>query len=137
MNTSVNSVTVTMTSMLSAELSATCNALGTFDKKTGKYLIDEYTLNTVKDLIRYLRRDGEEHEIRRHLGQTKVLQTDLLPMLIDHWENAELFDVTLRFALFSGTVHGEKIHYSLLFSIPRVFAYISCCLILQIKFSIF
>lgn len=85
-----------MSSLLSAELSATCNALGTFDKKTGKYLIDEFTINTVKDLIRYLRRDGEDHEIRRHLGQTKVLQTDLLRMLIDHWENAELFDVTLR-----------------------------------------
>ncbi|XP_049869881.1 protein timeless homolog [Pectinophora gossypiella] len=85
-----------MTSLLSAELSATCNALGTFDKKTGKYLIDDYTLNTVKDLVRYLRRDGEDHEIRRHFGQTKVLQTDLMPMLIDHWENAELFDVTLR-----------------------------------------
>ncbi|XP_075971735.1 circadian regulator timeout isoform X2 [Anticarsia gemmatalis] len=85
-----------MSSLLSAELSATCNALGTFDKRTGKYLIDDYTLNTVKDLIRYLRRDGEDHEIRRHFGQTKVLQTDLLPMLIDHWENAELFDVTLR-----------------------------------------
>lgn len=88
-----------MTSTLSAELSATCSALGTFDKKSGKYLIDEYTLNTVKDLIRYLRRDGEGHEIRRHLGQTKVLQTDLLPMLIDHWENVELFDVTLRLVL--------------------------------------
>ncbi|KAJ0178758.1 hypothetical protein K1T71_005533 [Dendrolimus kikuchii] len=85
-----------MSSLLSAELSATCNALGTYDKKTLKYLIDEYTLNTVKDLIRYLRRDGEDHEIRRHLGQTKVLQTDLLPMLIDHWDNEELFDVTLR-----------------------------------------
>ncbi|XP_013190355.1 protein timeless homolog isoform X2 [Amyelois transitella] len=85
-----------MSSLLSAELSATCNALGTFDKRTGKYLIDEYTLNTVKDLVRYLRRDGEDHEIRRHFGQTKVLQTDLLPMLIDHWENTELFDVTLR-----------------------------------------
>ncbi|XP_068631515.1 protein timeless homolog [Battus philenor] len=85
-----------MSSLLSAELSATCNALGTFDKKTGKYLIDEFTLNTVKDLIRYLRRDGEDHEIRRHFGQTKVLQTDLLPMLIDHWENTELFDVSLR-----------------------------------------
>ncbi|XP_022825293.1 protein timeless homolog [Spodoptera litura] len=85
-----------MTSLLSAELSATCNALGTFDKKTGKYLIDDFTLNTVKDLIRYLRRDGEDHEIRRHFGQTKVLQTDLIPMLIDHWENTELFDVTLR-----------------------------------------
>ncbi|XP_063619541.1 protein timeless homolog [Cydia splendana] len=85
-----------MSSLLSAELSATCNALGTFDKRTGKYLIDDYTLNTVKDLIRYLRRDGEDHEIRRHFGQTKVLQTDLIPMLIDHWENTELFDVTLR-----------------------------------------
>ncbi|OWR52896.1 timeout [Danaus plexippus plexippus] len=85
-----------MSSLLSAELSATCNALGTFNKKTGKYMIDDFTLNTVKDLIRYLRRDGEDHEIRRHFGQTKVLQTDLLPMLIDHWENEELFDVTLR-----------------------------------------
>ncbi|CAK1598882.1 unnamed protein product [Parnassius mnemosyne] len=85
-----------MSSLLSAELSATCNALGTFNKKTGKYMIDEFTLNTVKDLIRYLRRDGEDHEIRRHFGQTKVLQTDLLPMIIDHWENTELFDVTLR-----------------------------------------
>ncbi|CAK1545835.1 unnamed protein product [Leptosia nina] len=85
-----------MSSLLSAELSATCNALGTYDKKTGKYLIDDFTLNTVKDLIRYMRRDGEDHEIRMHLGQTKVLQSDLLPMLIDHWENTELFDVTLR-----------------------------------------
>ncbi|CAH0725288.1 unnamed protein product, partial [Brenthis ino] len=85
-----------MTSLLSAELSATCNALGTLNKKTGKYMIDDFTLNTVKDLIRYLRRDGEDHEIRRHLGQTKVLQTDLIPMLIDHWEKEELFDVTLR-----------------------------------------
>ncbi|XP_047528915.1 protein timeless homolog [Vanessa atalanta] len=85
-----------MSSLLSAELSATCNALGTLNKKTGKYLIDDFTLNTVKDLIRYLRRDGEDHEIRRHFGQTKVLQTDLLPMLVDHWEKEELFDVTLR-----------------------------------------
>ncbi|KPJ08860.1 Protein timeless-like [Papilio machaon] len=85
-----------MSSLLSAELSATCNALGTLNKKTGKYMIDDFTLNTVKDLIRYLRRDGEDHEIRRHFGQTKVLQTDLLPMLIDHWEYSELFDVTLR-----------------------------------------
>ncbi|XP_059046079.1 protein timeless homolog [Achroia grisella] len=85
-----------MSSLLSAELSATCNALGTFDKRSGKYLIDDFTLNTVKDLIRYLRRDGEDHEIRRHFGQTKVLQTDLLPMLIDHWEHTDLFDVTLR-----------------------------------------
>lgn len=89
-----------MSSLLSAELSATCSALGTYDKKTKKYLIDDYTLNTVKDLIRYLRRDGEDHEIRRHIGETKVVQTDLMPMLICHWENTELFDVTLRYCVY-------------------------------------
>lgn len=85
-----------MSSLLSAELAATCNALGSLDKRTGKYLIDGFTLDTVKDLIRYLRRDDEDHEIRQHLGQTKVLETDLLPILINHSEEAELFDVTLR-----------------------------------------
>lgn len=85
-----------MSSLLSAELSATCSALGAVDVSTDKYLIDEFTLNTVKDLIRYLRRDGEDHEIRIQLGQSKVLQNDLIPMLVHHWENVELFDVTLR-----------------------------------------
>lgn len=85
-----------MSTLLSAELAATCSALGAYDKKTGKYLVDTFTIDAVKDLIRYLRRDGEDHEIRRNLGQTKVLQTDLIHILLNHWEQAELFDVILR-----------------------------------------
>ncbi|KAJ9574819.1 hypothetical protein L9F63_008018, partial [Diploptera punctata] len=83
-----------MSSLLYAELAATCNALGYFDGN--KYYIDTYCQETIKDLIRYLRRDDENHEIRRHLGGAKILQSDLLPILKDHWEKTELFDVTLR-----------------------------------------
>lgn len=83
-------------SLLSAELSATCNALGYYDQKTNKYYADENTLETIKDLIRYLRRDDETHEVRRQLGETKVLQTDLLPLLKNYWKETDLFDVLLR-----------------------------------------
>lgn len=85
-----------MSSLLSAELSATCNALGSLDRKNGKYLLDQFTLESVKDLIRFLRRDDEDHEVRRHLGHTDVLSNDLVPILISHSDNQELFDVTLR-----------------------------------------
>jgi timeless len=51
---------------------------------------------TVKDLIRYLRRDDENHEIRRYIGEAKVLQADLLPMLKEYWKKTDLFDVILR-----------------------------------------
>lgn len=36
------------------------------------------------------------HEFRRYIGHKKVIQTDLIPMLIDYCENAELSDVLLR-----------------------------------------
>lgn len=85
-----------MSSLLSAELAATCNALGNFDAKSNKYYADANTLETVKDLIRYLRRDDENHDIRRQLGRTKVLETDLLPLLKSYWEEEDLFDVLLR-----------------------------------------
>lgn len=84
---------------LSAELAATCNALGTVDPVTQKYLgdTDAYTIETVKDLIRYLRRDNESHETRRQLGATAVIQTNLIPLLKLKWRNSELFDVLLRY----------------------------------------
>lgn len=43
-----------------------------------------------------MRRDGDTHEYRRHLGCGKVLQTDLLPMLIHQTEENEMSDVLLR-----------------------------------------
>ncbi len=47
-----------------------------------------------------LRRDNENHEIRRQLGQIQVLQSDLLPLLklkdSDSGQDPELFDMVLR-----------------------------------------
>lgn len=43
-----------------------------------------------------LRRDGDTHEYRRHLGHGKVLQTDLIPMLMNQTEENEMSDVLLR-----------------------------------------
>lgn len=85
-----------MSSLLAAEITATCSALGYFDAKSNKYYADSNTLETVKDLIRYLRRDNGNHDTRRQLGETKVLQTDLLPLMKSYWEETELFDVLLR-----------------------------------------
>lgn len=85
-----------MSSILSAELAATCSALGYYDDKSNKYYADSNTLETVKDLIRYLRRDDESHDIRRQLGEIKVLQNDLVPLLKSYWEETDLFDVLLR-----------------------------------------
>lgn len=50
----------------------------------------------VKDLIRYLRKDDENHEIRRALGETKVVLKDLIPIIKHHSGDEELLDVTLR-----------------------------------------
>ena len=44
-----------------------------------------------------MRRDSQDsHEYRRYIGHKKVIQTDLLPMLINYCNNPELSDVLLR-----------------------------------------
>nr|UHH90575.1 timeless-m [Pyrrhocoris apterus] len=82
------------TGLLSAELAATCNALGFYDGN--KYHLEPHSKETTRDIIRYLRRDEQTHDIRRFLGNTKILQTDLLPILQCHSKEKELFDLILR-----------------------------------------
>ncbi|KAK7070397.1 hypothetical protein SK128_017324 [Halocaridina rubra] len=80
--------------LLNAELLAACSALGYSDGI--KYHKEADCLETTKDLVRYLRKDDDSHEIRRALGDTRVVQTDLIPIVRDHSRDSELFDVTLR-----------------------------------------
>ncbi|XP_073971907.1 circadian regulator timeout isoform X3 [Rhodnius prolixus] len=84
----------TLSGLLSAELAATCNALGYFDGE--KYHLEPHCKETIKDLIRYLRRDEASYDIRRYLGNAKLLQTDLLPIAQCHHNDKELFDLVLR-----------------------------------------
>ncbi|KAM0735754.1 Protein timeless-like protein [Formica fusca] len=109
-----------MEDYLSAELTATCAVLGYFDGTD--YHLDKNCLDVIKDLIRYLRRDDDTHTIRRFLGRTKLLQTDLVKIFIHHVKYTELWDVLLRllinltsstFVIYNEQIPTEKTMYSL------------------------
>ena len=61
------------------DLESTCSALGTWDGV--KYVKEDDCLECAKDLIRFLRRADDSHVIRRRLGEIRVLQNDLIPIL--------------------------------------------------------
>ncbi|XP_054279540.1 protein timeless homolog [Macrosteles quadrilineatus] len=82
--------------LLSAELSAACNSLGFWSG--GSYTKNIYCKETIIDFIRFLRSDTDR-AVRKHLGQAKILQTDLIPILIEHSEDEDLFYVLLRLLL--------------------------------------
>lgn len=53
----------------------------------------------VRDLIKFLRRDGDDHETRRFLGAANIVETDLLPILLlvgGDAAKSELFDLIIR-----------------------------------------
>ena len=105
-----------------AELTAAVSSLGYAEG--GKYFKDQYCLGmwikkfsllrscvfkeigtlffvillteALKDVIRYLRRDNDNLDIRRELGQMKIVQTSLIPILCEYFKDEALFDVTLR-----------------------------------------
>lgn len=80
--------------LVHAELTATCNSLGC--AKSENYVIDPQCAEAVRDLIKFLRRDGDDHEIRRHLGTANIVETDLLPILVRYSNDSELFDLIIR-----------------------------------------
>ena len=55
-----------------------------------------FLIEAVRELIRFLRRDDETHEIRRYLGTAKILEKDLVPILIHRHSNEEILDLLLR-----------------------------------------
>ncbi|XP_045117033.1 protein timeless homolog [Portunus trituberculatus] len=80
--------------LVHAELLAACSSLGHNDGL--HYHREADCLETTKDLLRYLRRDDESHQVRRALGDSRVLQTDLLPLLQEHSQDEELLQLVVR-----------------------------------------
>ncbi|XP_017143003.1 protein timeless homolog [Drosophila miranda] len=81
-------------SVLLADIDATCAALGYSDGQ--RYQAEPDAAEGLKHLIWILRRDLDNHEYRRHLGRSKVLQTDLVYMLPDYVHHEELSDLLIR-----------------------------------------
>ncbi|XP_067687307.1 protein timeless homolog [Haliotis asinina] len=80
--------------VMHVELQATCSALGY--QEGDKYIKEPDCLETVKDLIRFLKREDETCDIRRQLGHAQILQTDLIPILKHYKDETTLFETVLR-----------------------------------------
>ncbi|XP_077562268.1 circadian regulator timeout [Haemaphysalis longicornis] len=83
-----------VSSLVLSDIQAACSTLGGWDD--GKYLKEPDCIESLKDILRYLRRDDEGHEIRRILGRIQVLKTDLLPLLKFYSDDDMLFDIVIR-----------------------------------------
>nr|XP_034959576.1 protein timeless homolog [Zootoca vivipara]XP_034959585.1 protein timeless homolog [Zootoca vivipara] len=80
--------------MMNCELLATCSALGFLEGDT--YHKEPDCLESVKDLIRYLRHEDETRDIRRQLGAAQILQNDLIPIIVQYPQDKQLFDAVIR-----------------------------------------
>lgn len=51
---------------------------------------------TVKELIRFLRREDDTCDIRRQLGDAQILQKDLVPLVKQYHNDKPIFDAVIR-----------------------------------------
>ncbi|XP_029007427.1 protein timeless homolog [Betta splendens] len=79
---------------MNCELLATCSALGYLEGDA--YHKEADCLDSVKDLIRYLRHEDDTRDVRQQLGAGQILQNDLLPIIIQHRQDRALFDACIR-----------------------------------------
>uniref|UniRef100_UPI0037E7CBCE protein timeless homolog isoform X1 n=1 Tax=Semicossyphus pulcher TaxID=241346 RepID=UPI0037E7CBCE len=79
---------------MNCELLATCSALGYLEGDT--YHKEADCLESVKDLIRYLRHEDDTRDVRQQLGAGQIVQNDLLPIIIQHGQDKALFDTCIR-----------------------------------------
>ncbi|KAL8620146.1 hypothetical protein ACOMHN_048090 [Nucella lapillus] len=80
--------------MMDTDLQATCSALGYHEGS--RYVKEPDSLETVKELIRFLRREDDTCDVRRQLGHAQILQKDLLPLVKQHHADKPLFDTVIR-----------------------------------------
>ncbi|KAM4588760.1 protein timeless homolog isoform 1-T2 [Odontesthes bonariensis] len=79
---------------MNCELLATCSALGYLEGDT--YHKEADCLESVKDLIRYLRHEDDTRDVRQQLGDSQIIQNDLLPIIVQYKQEKALFDACIR-----------------------------------------
>ncbi|KAK2177430.1 hypothetical protein NP493_598g01011 [Ridgeia piscesae] len=80
--------------MMHVELQATCAALGYYEGDV--YHKEPDCLETVKDLIRFLKHEDDTCEVRRQLGSAQIVQNDLVPLVKHYSDDSVLLDVVIR-----------------------------------------
>uniref|UniRef100_A0A3Q2U6V8 Timeless circadian clock n=1 Tax=Fundulus heteroclitus TaxID=8078 RepID=A0A3Q2U6V8_FUNHE len=79
---------------MNCELLATCSALGYLEGDN--YHKEPDCLEGVKDLIRYLRHEDDTRDVRQQLGDSQIVQNDLLPIIVQYRQDKALFDACIR-----------------------------------------
>uniref|UniRef100_A0A3Q2C843 Timeless circadian clock n=1 Tax=Cyprinodon variegatus TaxID=28743 RepID=A0A3Q2C843_CYPVA len=79
---------------MNCELLATCSALGFLEGDS--YHKEPDCLEGVKDLIRYLRHEDDTRDVRQQLGESQIVQNDLLPIIVQYRQEKALFDACIR-----------------------------------------
>lgn len=85
---------IRMLGEMHVELQTTCSALGY--QEGNVYHKEPDCLETVKDLIRFLKREDESCDIRRQLGAAQILQNDLLPIIKQYSDDRVLWETVIR-----------------------------------------
>ncbi|CDI96861.1 timeless [Echinococcus multilocularis] len=77
-----------------ADLQACCVCLGFLDEK--EYKVDVDAAASIRSILRYLRNESASCDIRRELGNLKILTSDLIPLLKVSRADPILFDLVVR-----------------------------------------
>ncbi|XP_035903529.1 protein timeless homolog isoform X1 [Anopheles stephensi] len=77
-----------------ADIDAVCSTLGWMDGDV--YRMDPEAVQGLKHLIWILKQDKPSHECRRYIGGKRIVQTDLIPMVISNFDKPDVVDVLLR-----------------------------------------
>ncbi|XP_054719103.1 protein timeless homolog [Uloborus diversus] len=85
---------MTLTEFVKSDILATCSALGT--QKGLIYETSAECLECLRDLLRYLKNDYDDHSVIRYLGSIRLLQTDIIPIIKQYHREQEIFDFALR-----------------------------------------
>ncbi|XP_078488452.1 protein timeless homolog [Ciona intestinalis] len=79
---------------MNSEILSTCASLGYLEDD--KYFKEVDCLDSIKYLIKYLHNDDNNHSVRIQLGESQILQNDLIPLLIHYANDSDLFQTVLR-----------------------------------------
>jgi len=108
---------------MNCELLATCSALGYLEgdtyhkeadclgkccffvffifinslKKKPSFNSCLFGAESVKELIRYLRHEDDTRDVRQQLGDSQIIQNDLLPIIVQYRQEKALFDACIRY----------------------------------------
>lgn len=82
------------------DLHAVCNSLGKIDENDGTYMKDRDCKSCLREMLRYLTADSDEHVARITFGALNIIKSDLIPLIVQYCDfnegDPDMFTTILR-----------------------------------------